>query len=40
MSTHDEKVLRILQRKLSDEYYSSCFLTLPNGKGISWREQK
>lgn len=39
MSTHDEKVLRILQRKLSDEYYSSCFLTLPNGKGISWEEK-
>ena len=39
MSTHDEKVLRILQRKLSDEYYSSCFLILPNGKGISWEEK-
>lgn len=38
ISTHDEKIFRILQRKLSGEYYSSCFLKLPNGKGIKWIE--
>jgi len=38
ISTHDEKIFRILQRKLSGEYYSSCFLKLPSGKGIKWIE--
>lgn len=28
MSTHDEKAFRILQRKLSDAYYSSQFIRL------------
>lgn len=31
ISTHDEKVFRILKRKLNENYYSSCFLALPQG---------
>jgi len=29
ISTHDEKVFRILERKLNSDYYSSCFINLP-----------
>lgn len=29
ISTHDEKIFRIFERKLNAEYYSSCFITLP-----------
>lgn len=39
MSTHDEKVFQIMKRKLNDEYYSSCFLRLPNGNGVNWLEK-
>lgn len=38
MSTHDEKIFEILERKLSDEYYSSCFIRLPESKAVTWKE--
>lgn len=31
MSTHDEKVFRILQRKLSQDYYPAKFIRLEEG---------
>ena len=36
MSTHDEKIFRILERKLNSDYYSSCFIQLLESKAISW----
>lgn len=36
MSTHDETIFKILQRKLDNRYYSSCFIELPYGNGIKW----
>ena len=36
MSTHDEKVYNILERKLNPEFYSSAFITLPSNPHISW----
>ncbi|MCI8706467.1 MAG: hypothetical protein HFH44_07020 [Lachnospiraceae bacterium] len=38
MSTHDEKIFEILERKLSDEYYSSCFIRLPESKAVTWKK--
>lgn len=38
MSTHDEKIFRILERKLDDEYYSSCFIRLPESEAVIWKE--
>lgn len=38
MSTHDEKVFRLLERKLDDEYYSACFIQLPEDKAVEWKE--
>lgn len=38
MSTHDEKVFRILERKLNNEYYSSCFIRLPESRAVIWKE--
>lgn len=35
LSTHDEKVFRILERKLNPEYYSAKFITLPRGDAVS-----
>lgn len=35
ITTHDEKVFRILERKLDPNYYSSCFIRLPNSKAIT-----
>lgn len=35
LSTHDEKVFRILERKLNPEYYSAKFITLPKGDAVS-----
>ncbi|NBI87671.1 hypothetical protein D3Z47_16270 [Lachnospiraceae bacterium] len=37
MSTHDEKVFRLLERKLNPGYYSSCFIRLPEDKAIKWK---
>lgn len=36
MSTHDEKIFRILERKLNSDYYSSCFIRLPESEAITW----
>ena len=36
MSTHDEKIFNILERKLNDDYYSSCFIRLPESEAITW----
>lgn len=30
ISTHDERVFRILERKLDNKFYSSCFIRLPD----------
>jgi hypothetical protein len=30
ISTHDEGVFRILERKLDNKFYSSCFVRLPD----------
>lgn len=38
MSTHDEKIFGILKRKLDDEYYSSCFIRLPESKAVTWKK--
>lgn len=38
MSTHDEKIFRILERKLDAEYYSSCFIRLPESEAVKWSE--
>lgn len=38
MSTHDEKIFGILERKLDDEYYSSCFIRLPESEAVIWKE--
>lgn len=35
ISTHDEKVYRILERKLNPKYYKSCFICLPEDKNIT-----
>lgn len=37
MSTHDEKIFGILERKLSDQYYSSCFIRLPVCEAVEWK---
>ncbi len=37
MSTHNEKIFRILERKLDAEYYSSCFIRLPEGEAVTWK---
>lgn len=39
MSTHDEKIFRILERKLDNEYYSSCFIQLPESEAVVWKEK-
>ena len=36
MSTHDEKIFRILERKLNSDYYSSCFIRLPESEAVTW----
>lgn len=36
MSTHDEKIFNILERKLNSDYYSSCFIRLPESEAITW----
>lgn len=36
MSTHDEKIFKILERKLNSDYYSSCFIRLPESEAITW----
>lgn len=36
MSTHDEKIFRILERKLNRDYYSSCFIRLPESEAVTW----
>lgn len=35
LTTHDEKVFRILERKLNPEYYSAKFITLPRSDAVS-----
>lgn len=35
VSTHDEKVFRILERKLDSKYYSSCFIRLPECEAVT-----
>lgn len=36
MSTHDEKIFKILERKLNSDYYSSCFIRLPESEAVTW----
>lgn len=36
MSTHDEKIFKILERKLNSDYYSSCFIRLPESDAVTW----
>lgn len=36
MYTHDEKIFKILERKLNSDYYSSCFRRLPESDAITW----
>ena len=38
MSTHDEKIFRILERKLNSDYYSSCFIRLLESEAVTWNE--
>lgn len=36
MSTHDERVFRILQRKLDSDYYNACFINLLDDERVVW----
>ena len=36
MYTHDEKIFKILERKLNSDYYSSCFRRLPESDAVTW----
>ncbi len=37
MSTHDEKIFQIMERKLSSTYYNSKFIKLTESGAVTWK---
>ena len=39
MSTHDEKVFQIMERKLDDTYYNTSFIRLEKSEKVEWNKE-